>query len=119
MKFQIVTNNPYVRDEYQDKYTVKFMDCTYGEVLQEVLVMCGQGYQLLTHPLSGSVKPNETPYKSIMVSAKPGNVDPQSIDIMRKSLATYRKFPKLNVKWSDQAIEDFRLIDYTLISSAL
>lgn len=119
MRFQLITNNPYVRDEYGEKYEVKYYDCTYEEVLLKCLSMSEQGYQLLTHPLSGSVKPNETPYKSIMMSLKPGNVDLESIEILEKSLITCRKFPKLHVTWSEQAIADFQMIDYTLISSAI
>ena len=57
MKFVIVTNNPRVRDELGKEFEVDFADITYREVLCKVRDMIYEGHKLLTHPLSGSVKP--------------------------------------------------------------
>lgn len=72
MKFVIVTNNPKVRDELGQEFDVDYADITYREILCKVRDMIYEGHKLLTHPLSGSVKPNETPYKSILVAKKTG-----------------------------------------------
>ena len=120
MKFQIVTNNPQVRDTYGDTYTVEFADCSFRELLIKVDEMAQQGFEVLTHPLSGSIKPNETPYKSILVSLHPKpRVDAQSIVLMSKALETTDKFPNLHNHWNDSVLKDFQKIDSMLLASGL
>ena len=74
---------------------------------------------LLTHPLSGSVKPNETPYKSVLISKDKG----RSVQIVWLSLkmrsASCHKFQDRTGKYGKRAIEDFQLIDWTLLESGL
>ena len=86
MKFVIVTNNPKVRDELGQEFDVDYADITYREILCKVRDMIYEGHKLLTHPLSGSVKPNETPYKSILVAKKTGKMDVQDASIIENSI---------------------------------
>ena len=92
MKFVIVTNNPKVRDELGQEFDVDYADITYREILCKVRDMIYEGHKLLTHPLSGSVKPNETPYKSILVAKKTGKMDVQDASIIENSIITADKF---------------------------
>lgn len=118
-RFQIITNNEKVKDEFESKYDIKYFDISYGEILDKVHFMIAEGYKLLSHPLSGSVKPNETPYKSIMLSKEKKEIDMGSLALIEKAIETYEKFPKINVKYKDNVIEDFKCVDYTLIKSAI
>lgn len=117
--FRIITNNPLVLEKLSQDYNVEFYDCSYENVLKKVRDEVYKGYKLLTHPLSGSVKPNETPYKSIMVSKKTGETDLMGIKIIERAIASCSKFEFKSDKYAPQVYADFRLIDYTLISSAL
>ena len=63
MKKLIVTNNPMVRERYSQQYDLKYEETSFVGVLKQVRDLVHRGYRLLTHPLSGSIKPNETPYK--------------------------------------------------------
>ena len=108
MKFVIVTNNPKVRDELGQEFDVDYADITYREILCKVRDMIYEGHKLLTHPLSGSVKPNETPYKSILVAT-----------IIENSIITADKFSVKFPEMPQSVREDFQLIDSTLIRSAL
>ena len=119
MKFVIVTNNPRVRDELGQEFEVDFADITYREVLCKVRDMVYAGHKLLTHPLSGSVKPNETPYKSIMVDKRATGMDVQDAAIMENSIVTADKLSVKFPEMPDSVREDFQLIDTTLIKSAL
>lgn len=119
MKFVIVTNNPRVRDELGQEFEVDFADITYREVLCKVRDLVYAGHKLLTHPLSGSVKPNETPYKSIMVAKNATKMDVQDAAIMENSIVTADKFSVKFPEMPDSVREDFQLIDTTLIKSAL
>lgn len=118
-RFQIITNNEKVKKEFESKYDIKYFDISYGEILDKAHFMIAEGYKLLSHPLSGSVKPNETPFKSIILSKEKKEIDMESLALIEKAIETYKKFPKINVKYKDNVIEDFRCVDYTLIRSAI
>ena len=74
---------------------------------------------LLTHPLSGSVKPNETPYKSVLISKDKGAVSADGLAIVENAIAACHKFQDRTGKYEKRAIEDFQLIDWTLLESGL
>lgn len=118
MKYIIITNNPLVRDTYKDK-EVEFYDIKYQEILQTVKNKIALGHKILTHPLSGSVKPKETPYKSIMISKDKFTLDLESLEIIESAIATCEKFKERSDKWTDKVLKDFQLVDFTLIDSAM
>ena len=117
--FRIITNNPMVKERLGDQYNVEFEDLSYEGTLRKVRDLVHQGYQMLSHPLSGSVKPNETPYKSIMVSCKKRDVDLTSVDIIQNAIMSCGKFQFKSDKYKPEVYEDFQVIDFTLISSAI
>lgn len=120
LNYLIITNNPLVKENYNKIKNVEFVDTNYRGVLEKVRDYCLIGHQILTAPLSGSVKPNETPYKSIMISKnKKNDIDTNSLIIIDKAIETNDKFPKLNIKWKEETLKDFQLIDFTLIDSAM
>ena len=92
-KYIVLTNNPLVFDKLEKTHEVIYLETTYEGLLREVRDRIHDGHLLLTHPLSGSVKPNETPYKSVLISA--GKEEVESV------------------------LEDFQLIDWTLLESGL
>ena len=118
MKYIIITNNPLVKEKYVDK-EVEFSDVSYQEILQIVKNKIALGHKILTHPLSGSVKPKETPYKSIMISKEKSSVDLESIEIIENAIITASKFVERRDKWTPRVLEDFKLVDFTLIDSAM
>ncbi len=118
MKFILITNNPLVRDTYKD-LEVEYLDIKYEDILQKVKNKIAIGHKLLTHPLSGSVKPKETPYKSVMISKEKGAVDMESLQIIEDAIEACAKFKERSEKWTPKVLEDFKLVDYTLIDSAI
>ena len=77
------------------------------------------GHALYTHPLAGSVKPNETPYKSVVISRKPGAFDAEQGLLIENALAVCDKFPKRERILDEKVLEDLQLIDYTLLSGGI
>ena len=119
-QYQIITNNPMVKEHFANKCPLQYADISFMEIFYRVRDLVQQGHKLLTHPLAGSVKPNETPYRSIMISLKSeGQVDTESEVIIEECIIAGKKFPPLERKWSDRVIEDFQYIDFTLISNVL
>lgn len=119
MDIIIITNNKKVFEKFNDKYLVEYEDSTYKEILIKVRNKVHEGHEVLTHPLASSVKPNETPFKSIIISKKQGKLKYNSLMVIENSIETYDKFPKLQIKWTDSVLDDFRIIDLTMIESAL
>lgn len=80
-----------------------------------------KGHELLTHPLSGSIKPNETPYKSIIISDEVDAMKMDSLMIIEDSILTAKKFMEMKKtpQWTEQVLEDFSEIDYRLLESGI
>lgn len=118
--FLILTNNPLVVKCLGNDYKIRFeQDAAYRGILVEARDMVYAGHALYTHPLSGSVKPNETPYKSIVLSDVPKKFDADMAAIMGESVQAFDKFTPRNRVLTEKLLEDFQLIDYTLLCGAL
>lgn len=117
--FMIITNNTLVKEKLGKDYHVEYEDLSFEDTLKKVRDRIYQGHRLLTHPLSGSVKPNETPYKSVMISEKTEELDMQAMRIIESAIQTCAKFQFKSDKYRPEVYDDFRLIDCTLIESAL
>ncbi len=118
----IITNNKLVHEKHKDNFNIKLIeDITLLEVLKKCRNDIHIGHELLTHPLTGSVKPNETPFKSVMLSSEKGSLDMKSLEIIENAIEVTEKFlNNAEVKhWPDKVLEDFRLIDFGLITSAI
>jgi len=118
----IVTNNKYVYEKYKDTIEIKYdEDFTYLDVLEYVRDKIHKGHKLMTHPLSGSVKPNETPYKTIMISKDKNTMDYNDLMIIEESIATAKKFihNKPTPNWTERVLDDFRVIDLSLIDNVM
>ncbi|MTI46977.1 MAG: GrdX protein [Firmicutes bacterium] len=121
LKTLLITNNPLVKEELSEKITVKYYEVDYLEILEVVRDEIHKGSKLLTHPLSGSVKPYETPYKSIIIEEKQGELDMDSLMIIEQSIDTTKKFIKGKevTEWTSEIKEDFQVIDLSIINNAL
>ena len=118
--YLILTNNPLAARCMSDRFTVRLEEnMTYRDILVLARDMVYEGHTLYTHPLSGSVKPNETPYKSVVVSKVPHTFSPEQAEIMGNAIVAFDKFTPRKVVLTDKIREDFQLIDYTLLSGAL
>ena len=119
MKYFLITNNPMARDELQAAHELIFVDGSFLDVLYEARDKCHIGHILLSHPLSGSVKPNETLYKTVMLSKKAGKTDLESVMLIEKAIETAEKFGAVRRNWREREKNDFQLVDLTLIQSAI
>ncbi len=117
--YLIITNNPLVKECLPRDYAVEYADITYREILVKVRDLVYAGHRMYTHPLSGSVKPNETPYKSIVVSKKPKGMETLEASIISDAIVTFDKFKPMNREFPERVLKDFRLIDYTLLCGAV
>lgn len=118
----IITNNPLVYEKMRESLNVEYLEAkAYLDVLKTARDRIHLGYSLKTHPLSGSIKPNETPYKSVLICKNDDKLDLQSIYVIEDSIQVTTKFLKdLKPKgYTDKILEDFQVIDYDLIWNAV
>lgn len=113
----IVTNNPAVVEKYKDEEVVSAD--TAKQVLTKVRDMIHIGHQLLSHPLAGSIKPNETPYRSVLVSRETDELDFGSLSKIESAIQKYDQFynNQPTPEWPEKILKDFQLVDLTLITS--
>lgn len=122
LKKKLISNNPLVNEKYCSGMDIIYSDAyTYLDVLLSARNKIHEGHHLLTHPLSGSVKPNETPYKTVAVTLEKRNLDHQSLQIIEESILTAKKFieDKKSPNWTEKLLQDFQLIDFYLIQNAI
>ena len=120
--YLILTNNPMVKEhlEGRGRFTIRFEpERSFREILVEARDLVYAGHILYTHPLAGSVKPNETPYKSLIVSVEPHGFDADHAELMANAIAVFDKFRPIGWELEERILRDFQLIDYSLLCGAL
>ena len=115
----IVTTNPLVKEQIEGNYNIDFVEGDILNVMEKLRDMIHKGSVLLTHPLSGSIKPGQTPYKSVMVHIVEGDVDADSLLMIEDAIDNCKKFVKRADEFRAGTDEDKQFIDFTLISSGI
>jgi len=108
-KVKLLTNNPAFIDYSKKNIEVDYRETDYLGILKIARDYVHENYRLLTHPLYGSVKPNETIYRSVVL-VKGDLTDTDSVVLLASAIETFEKF-KGNRKtplWIDRVKEDFR-----------
>ena len=119
MNFLLITNNPLVEKKYSD--FIEKVDGGLFEVLIRVRDYVHKGHRLLMHPTPGSIKPNETPYRSLLItkSSLTGEIDFKSLELVESAIAVYNKLNYTNYQYTEKILDDFQLIDLELAKSAI
>lgn len=111
--FRVLTNNPLARDWWKESESnhihVIWREQDLAAVLVEARDMIHLGWRLLNHPLASSIKPNQTPYKTLILARGDG-LDYQSLTLIEAALAAVKKlgtFPG----GEQRVLEDLQLID--------
>ncbi|WMM26003.1 GrdX family protein [Tissierella sp. MB52-C2] len=113
--YQIVTNNPTIRDEYKE---VIFVEGSFEDVLFKVRDLVHTGFELINHPLGASIRMFFSPYRSIIVRENLEKANDVYAETIENSIANYKKH--MNVRKPDVVNSgDYALIDAELLKSAL
>jgi len=120
--FSILTNNPLVESRLKGRgaWSVDYRpELSLREILVAARDKVYAGHTLYTHPLSGSVKPNETPYKSVIISVEPHGINDDFAVMIASAIETFDKLKDFKREYNERVLKDFQLIDYTLICGAI
>lgn len=116
-----ITNNPLINEKYAEDFKVNFHNNEFIKILEITRDKIHCGHKLLTHPLSSSIKPNETPYKTIIITEDSANLDIDSLMLIENSIHTTQKFlsDKVISNWNERELKDFQIVDFDLIENTL
>ena len=122
-KYRCITNNPLVasRADLHPEYT----DIDVLQLFMQIERDIRNGYRLLSHPLSSSIRPDISPYKTVLLSTSPSDrIDELSVSLIREairytaSLYLLRDKPLSN-GWDKNTKADFAEVDLSMIDQAL
>ncbi|EEA85838.1 GrdX family protein [Peptacetobacter hiranonis] len=119
-KCTIVTNNDRVADKYKDIMKVELVN-SYEEVLIKARNMVYDRHRLLTHPQAGSLKPNQTPYRSIIVYPSDNSSNMDDVMMIEKAIETFNKFREIKEtpKYEEKIANDYKTIDLSMIDNVM
>lgn len=114
----IISNNPRVLTQYPQHS--RRIEGGVFEVYAAARDEIHRGARLLNHPLAGSIKPNQSPYRSVILSTdRDRPLDLDSLSHIEGAIATLHRLPKLNRPYTEKAMEDFRFVDFCLLETAV
>lgn len=117
----IVTNNDRVAEKYKDDCEIIVKD-TYYDVLLAVRDLVYDKHVLLTHPQASSLKPNQTPYRSVIVYPKDDDNNTDSILMIEKCIEVYNEWQEISPSpehYEDKVANDFKTIDLSVIDNVI
>ena len=121
----LITNNPKLAQDSSDLSPpiLLYPQKSYLDILTMARDYIHKNHPLHTHPLSGSIKPNETPYKSILLGPPKNALDIPSLNMIEESIATYQKFARMGLPdfsaYPQSILAQFMEVDHALISAKI
>ncbi len=114
MGYQIITNNPNIKYNYN---SINFVEGSFEDVLIKVRDLVHSGYELISHPLGASLRMFFSPYRSIIVSDETKAINTMHIETIENSIENYRKHM---MERNPDVVngEDYALIDGELLQSS-
>ena len=117
----LITNNHRVYEKYKDEKKIILLN-TYEEVLIKVRDMVYDRHLLLTHPQASSLKPNQTPYRSVVVYPKGNEDNMKDIMLIDKCVQVYYEWQEIApspAKYADKVANDFKTIDLSVVDNII
>lgn len=120
MYFIVLTNNPLVIRSHRDLKPV-LVEGDAIAVYKKARDLVHKGHRLLTHPLSGNVKPGAVPYRTLVLSADAGKtVDLTSLNHMAAAMEAAEATRSLAKRtFSPPLLNDYATVDLSIFESAL
>ena len=117
---KLITNNPKFIGENLKDIEIEYLDVSYIDILRKVRDYVHENWEIVTHPLYGSVKPNETIYRTIVIKEN-NSLDITSVNLISDAILTFKKFRNNREvpQWTDRVKDDFSVIDHDLIINAI
>lgn len=119
MKCLIITNNPQVPEQFPP-IELLWVEGSVLDLYSRVRDYIHKGHRLLTHPLCGSMKPGEIPYKSVVLSGERQNPDLLSLQLIENSIENYHKTFRGSLSGlAKDLLNDYAAVDLSHLEAAL
>ena len=118
-KVTLVTNNDRVYRKYKDDMEVVLLG-SYRDVLIKVRDLVYDRHILLTHPQASSLKPNQTPFRSVMVYPKGEEDNTKDIMLIEKCIETFEQWQEIAPTpghYQKNVEGDFKTLDLSVIET--
>lgn len=120
-KVVLVTNNSKAAEKYTGIFEVVEED-SYEKVLLKVRDLVYSGFSLLTHPQASSLKPNQTPVRSVLLYPyREGDDRGRDCLLIEDVLHIYWQWQEIAPtpeSYADTVRADFETIDLSMIDGA-
>jgi hypothetical protein len=117
LSYRIVTNNPSVRENFQDSKII-FIDGSYEDVLIKVRDLVHSGVELIDSPLGASIRMLLSPYRSILVGTERQAMNMDQILLIEQSILNYRTLTQRR-KSEPQHANDYAVVDKELLKASI
>ena len=121
----LVTNNGKALETYgaHSEIGVDYLEeRSYLDVLIRVRDLVHEGWHLMSHPQASNLKPNQSPYKTVLLS-NGREIQPfaQDVEMVENSIEAFHKFTRgmIPPRWPEKALRDFQTIDLSVVESAM
>lgn len=117
----LITNNDRVYEKYKNKLSC-ILELSYEDVLIRVRDYVYNKHKLLTHPQASSLKPNQTPYRSILIYPSNNNENIDDVLLIEKCIEVYlswQDIAKTPNDYETKVREDFKTIDLSVVDNII
>lgn len=120
-KVILITNNRKAAERYKGIFDVRMED-DYESVLLKTRDLVYSGFSLLTHPQASSLKPNQTPVRSVLLYPyRPGDEHGRDCLIIEDVIHVYWQWQEIAptpASYAEAVRNDFETIDLSMIEGA-
>ena len=122
----IISNNPDIEALVPKIFSFTGMEGASAEaVLTAARDRIHLGAKLLAHPMAGRLRPNETPYMTVLLDAgqesppQDPSIDFPSLEIIEYCMAEEKKYADMRKKYDEALLPDLRFISCELFAGIL
>lgn len=117
----LVTNNGRAASQYESSFGEIYLLTTYEEVLIKTRDLIYSHYKLLTHPQASSLKPNQTPYRSILLYSEGNRDNMDDIQLIEEAIGAFEKWSAVKrlPKYDEKILYDYQTIDLSMIENVI
>lgn len=117
----LVTNNDRAAERWGVSVSEVFLLCSYEEVLIKARDLIHTNHKLLTHPQASSLKPNQTPYRTILLYKEGGKDNADDVCLIENAIEAFEKWNAIKKapKCHEKIADDYKTIDISMIENVI
>ena len=117
----VVTNNDRAAARFEGRVMEICLLETYREVLEKTRDFIHAHRKLLTHPQASSLKPNQTPYRTILLYSEGERDNTGDVILIENALESFDKWSGIRQTqtYDEKIANDYKTIDLSMIENVI